>query len=146
MGFLDAIKTPVNNTTLKAPDYDGQIAALAQKKQELLFRIGQLYADGNDAATAAGTVYEEPLKGLREIEEELAGLEKKKLAKQGMRKCEKCGNALALDSAFCNKCGEKLEPLFAVAEQNAYVCPKCGAPYSEGALFCTQCGNKLGDY
>ena len=65
------------------------------------------------------------------------------LAVQGKRKCEKCGNVLVLESVFCNKCGEKLEPLFAeeMAKQN--ICPQCGATHSEEAAFCTSCGYKL---
>lgn len=65
------------------------------------------------------------------------------MAYQGLRKCEKCGNVLMLDSAFCNKCGEKLETLFPPTEQNPHICGRCGTPYAEGAAFCANCGSKL---
>lgn len=95
-----------------------------------------------------GTLYEECVARVAAIDKEADYQEKRKLAVKGLRKCEKCGNVLVLDSAFCNKCGEKLKPL--LAEENTVqnivqnICPKCGSACVEGAAFCTSCGNKLG--
>ncbi len=143
MGLFDAKQTKSQAVSPEVADCDRQLAALTQRKREIVYNIGQLYADSNDAVSAAGTVYENPLKELERIAEDISTLEKRKLALQGLRKCEKCGNVLVLDSAFCNKCGEKLEPLFTPTEQNPHVCSKCGTPYTEGAAFCTGCGSKL---
>lgn len=143
MGLFDAKQTKSQTVSPEVADCDRQLAALAQRKRELVFNIGQLYVDSNDSTSAAGMVYEGPLKEIEKIAEDTATLEKRKLALQGLRKCEKCGNVLVLDSAFCNKCGEKLEALFAPTEQNPHICSKCGMPYAEGAAFCTGCGSKL---
>lgn len=121
---------------------DRQLAVLEQKKAETIRTIGQLYVQNNTAASAAGTVYEQYMKQLEQMAEEVIVLEKRKLAAQGLRRCEKCGNILVLDSAFCNKCGEKLPPLFEKAVVQG-VCSKCGAAHAPEAQFCTNCGNNL---
>lgn len=144
MGFFDAKNN--NQAPAMSPEVaecDRQLAALAQKKADVIRQIGQLYVENNDSKTAAGTVFEACMLELEKMADEAVNLEKRKLAVQGLRKCEKCGNILVLDSAFCNKCGEKLEELFAATEQNPNICTKCGAPHAEGAAFCTSCGNKL---
>ena len=143
MGLFDSKQTSAPAQIPEVAECDRQLAMLEQKKKDIIYKIGQMYADNNDSKTAAGTVYEEFMKEIEKMAEEVIVLEKRKLAVQGLRKCEKCGNVLVLDSAFCNKCGEKLEPLFAATEQNPNICTKCGASYEEGAAFCTSCGNKL---
>lgn len=143
MGLFDSKQTSAPAQIPEVAECDRQLAMLEQKKKDIIYKIGQMYADNNDSKTAAGTVYEEFMKEIEKMAEEVIVLEKRKLAVQGLRKCEKCGNVLVLDSAFCNKCGEKLEPLFAATEQNPNICAKCGASYEEGAAFCTSCGNKL---
>lgn len=120
---------------------DAKIANLNQQKQQTILSIGAKYVELNTVESAAGTPFEENMKKLEAIEDEIAVTEKRKLAVQGLRKCEKCGNILVIDSAFCNKCGEKLEPLQVEVTKN--ICPKCGSAYEDGAVFCTSCGNKL---
>lgn len=144
MGLFDSRNN--NQTTAVSPEVaecDRQLAVLAQKKMEVICQIGQMYVDNNDSLSVAGTVYEAPMQELDRMVVEMTNLEKRKLAVQGLRKCEKCGNVLVLDSAFCNKCGEKLEALFAPTEQNPNICSKCGARYESDATFCTCCGNRL---
>lgn len=146
MGLFDARNNSGNQVAGVSPEVaecDNQLAALAQKKEDVIRQIGQLYVENNDAKTAAGTIYESHMQELEKMAGEVANLEKRKLAVQGLRKCEKCGNILVIDSAFCNKCGERLEALFVATEQNPNICTKCGAPHAEGAAFCTSCGNKL---
>lgn len=109
----------------------------------MIYQIGKLYVDNHDFSSAAETIYEALMQELKKNAEEVVNLEKRKLAVQNLRKCEKCGNILVLDSVFCNKCGEKLEELFVATEQNPNICTKCGAPYTAGDVFCTSCGNKL---
>lgn len=123
-------------------DCEKKIADLEQQKTSLIMQIGlQFLANNQDLA---GTPYEEKANLIVAIDKEILFEEKKKLAVQGLRKCEKCGNVLVLDSSFCNKCGEKLEPLFAEEIKEQKICPNCGSSYDDGALFCTTCGNKLG--
>ncbi len=52
--------------------------------------------------------------------------------------CGNCKARLPGDSAFCNKCGSKVE-----ARQFRF-CSKCGDRVEAGDVFCSKCGNKLG--
>lgn len=122
---------------------DARIMQLERQKQEITYKVGLKYVENNTAADATGTIYAEELSALETISREIESTEVKKLALQGLRKCEKCGNVLVLDSAFCNKCGEKLEPLQTDSQPMTPRCPKCGNSVENGAVFCTICGNKL---
>ncbi|MBR2403252.1 MAG: zinc ribbon domain-containing protein [Lachnospiraceae bacterium] len=143
MGIFDAKTTQKNATPAKVVECEQKLVELEEKKKETIYKIGALYSENNDINSVAGSAYEELFKMLQQIDEDSVLYEKRKLALQGLRKCENCGNILVLDSAFCNKCGEKLGELFVETEQNPNLCKKCGMPYEEGAVFCTGCGNKL---
>lgn len=144
MGLFDAKNAaPTSVVPPAVAECDSKLAVIAKRREEVVHAIGQLYVENNDLQSAAGTPYEPHMKEIEDMETQKAELEKRRLAVQGLRKCEKCGNILVLDSAFCNKCGEKLEELVIAAEQNANICSKCGSTYAEGAAFCTNCGNKL---
>lgn len=51
--------------------------------------------------------------------------------------CIKCGNQLNDDSAFCSKCGTKVE------SKATNICSRCGAEMEDGMLFCSKCGTKI---
>lgn len=145
MGIFD---TKVNSQTnvIVPPEViecDKQLTAVAQKKANIVNQIGKIYVDNNNAKTAAGTIFEPLMLELEKLSAEAITIEKRKLAVQGLRKCEKCGNILVLDSFFCNKCGIKLEELFASQKQCESICTQCGTPYGEESVFCTGCGKKL---
>lgn len=123
---------------------DRRLAELARNRAEIVMQIGMLFLANNSVEKVAGTPYEQLVKNVEAIDKESVFQEKRKLAVKGLRRCEKCGNILVLDSAFCNKCGEKLEPLFEQANNNQSVCPNCGEPHGTDAAFCTSCGHKLG--
>ncbi|MCM1088838.1 MAG: zinc ribbon domain-containing protein [Muribaculaceae bacterium] len=140
MGLFD--KKEVETAAPGVAECDAKIANLNQQKQRAIYGIGEQYVSLNTAKSAAGTPFEQAMAELEAIETEIGVTERRRLALQGLRKCEKCGNILVIDSAFCNKCGEKLEALQVEVMKN--ICPKCGNPYENGAVFCTSCGNKLG--
>ena len=142
MGFFDS-RNAKNALPPEVAQCDAKLNALAQQKQQMISNIGEMFVKANTAESVAGTAYEEIFKALAQIEVDVDFTEKRKLAVQGLRKCDKCGFILTLDSAFCNKCGEKLGELFPAAEPVAKVCAQCGAPYEADAAFCTNCGNKL---
>lgn len=121
---------------------ESHIAELEKQRKNVIFSIGSKYVEENSLEDAEGTPYEEDMRELETIVQNMAIMEKRKLALQGLRKCEKCDNVLAIDSAFCNKCGDKLEALQAEVMKN--ICPQCGASYEDGAGFCISCGAKLG--
>lgn len=149
MGLFDVKKDvpstsqPVVQESTQVTELERQLQELEQRNSGVIMQIGKTFAEKNDATSAKGTPYEAMLTELAEIANEKDILEKRKLAVQGLRKCEKCGNILALDSLFCNKCGEKLEELFPEETVQGNVCRQCGTPYEEDAMFCATCGNKL---
>lgn len=143
MGFFDKKETVV--TPPEVVECEKKLAELHARRTEMVMQIGLMFLANNPLEKLAGSPYEENAKAIAAIDRERDFQEKRKLAVQGLRKCEKCGNVLVRDSAFCNKCGEKLEPLFAEETKNQNVCPVCGAPYEEDAVFCTSCGNKLSE-
>ncbi len=154
MGFMDRVQSFSENLrqqgagsdTPETRECDKAITELNRKSEELLTGIGQLYVMNNTVESSSGTPFEEPMKALKEIAERKETLLRKKLALQGQRMCENCGNVLSLDSLFCNKCGEKLEPIQKADAQDATgggFCSKCGAEIEEGSVFCIKCGNKI---
>lgn len=120
-----------------------QLEQIEQQKRECYLDIGRLYAQRAAAKEETGTPYEKLLIELDRLEADKELLEKRKLAIQNLRKCEKCGNILSLDSVFCNKCGEKLEEITPEVLSSVPLCPNCKAPIEEGGTFCIHCGAKL---
>lgn len=122
---------------------DRQLAELKLRREDAVMKLGLTFLASNTPENVAGTPYAEFVSSVADIDRETKFLEKRKLALRGLRQCEKCGNILVLDSAYCNKCGDQLEPFFLEENRGQNTCPKCGAPHAEGAAFCTSCGNKL---
>ena len=152
MGFFDS-RNAKNALPPEVVECDAKLNALAQQKQQMIFNIGELFVKANTAESVAGTEYEEIFKSLAQNAIDTDFTEKRKLAVQGLRKCDKCGFVLSLDSAFCNKCGEKQSELklqeeepqaeAAPVEEPKNICPDCGTTCVSGASFCTNCGKKL---
>ena len=86
--------------------------------------------------------YVELVNQIQSLEEQKAVLERNKLAAQGLRICDHCHQIITLDSAFCNKCGSKLEPIVPSSAGGRF-CPACGASLAEGDVFCVTCGAKI---
>lgn len=136
-------KKDVGNRVPGVAECDARLAKLEEQKKELLFNIGLKFVKNNSVAEATGTIFEEEMKRIQGIDSEVEATETKKLALQGLRKCDKCGNVLVLDSMFCNKCGEKLEPMQTSTGSSGRHCPKCGNPVGSDEAFCSSCGNKI---
>lgn len=149
MGFLDIISLKKDTTPMAPPEVgacDRKLAELATKKKDIIYQVGQMFVAEHSEEEMQNSPYEVQFKELSRIAKEIEHTEKRKLAVQGLRKCESCGNVLVIDSAFCNKCGSKLEELskeILSASSVGDVCPDCGAACDKGAMFCTSCGKKL---
>lgn len=144
MAFFETKKA----TTVQVPgvaECDVKLAQLVKQKQDVIYKVGLKFVENNTVADVAGTIYAEEMNELEALTREMENTEVRKLALQGLRKCEKCGNVLVIDSAFCNKCGEKLAPLQVEVEttQATCHCSKCGNPVESGSAFCVFCGNKI---
>lgn len=142
MKLFDSKKEPAVSPEIV--ECDRRMAELAQRKQAIYTHIGELYVKENGPDKVAGTPYESDVCELGNIERGMQELDRRKLALQGLRRCEKCGNILVLDSAFCNKCGVKLE---AVKEEktpatDSKKCINCGCELDKDAMFCSNCGTK----
>ena len=140
MGLLDMIKT-----TPEVGACDKELSALEQRRNEIYLSIGKRYAEELAVSQGIGTPYEASLSELSKMAARTQLLEKRKLAIQGQRRCEKCGNILSLDSVFCNSCGEKLLPIAPEVLTDGPLCPQCKEPVEPGVLFCRKCGAKLGE-
>ncbi|MBV8248978.1 MAG: zinc ribbon domain-containing protein [Comamonas sp.] len=57
--------------------------------------------------------------------------------------CSQCGNALAAQARFCNRCGCPQTPAEPAATQDGSICPQCHASCQPQAKFCAQCGASL---
>jgi len=55
-----------------------------------------------------------------------------------VKKCSSCGEAMALDAAFCTNCGSRL-----MKNANVKKCSSCGEAMALDAVFCTNCGSRF---
>lgn len=64
---------------------------------------------------------------------------------KGVRICPNCGAEISDKSAFCNKCGTKVEKIVEEKEPIAEKkkCSVCGEPLDDDAAFCTNCGTPV---
>ncbi|WP_432630449.1 zinc ribbon domain-containing protein [Brotaphodocola sp.] len=142
MGFLDSFQGNIQKigTNVSTAKFDSQILETDNKIKELLISIGRTYLEAH--REDCEQEYKEAICSIKKLEEERETLERNKLAAQGLRKCEYCHQIITLDSAFCNKCGSKLEQIV-LSSAGGKFCPSCGASLEEGDVFCTSCGAKV---
>lgn len=142
MGFLDSLQGNMQKINLNgsANKFDEQIAETDREINNVLTLIGRTYLEAHREAW--DPEYEHAIRSVKELELQREVLERNKLAAENLRKCGHCQQVIPLDSAFCNKCGSKLEPV-APDSIGGKFCPSCGASLETGAAFCTSCGAKL---
>lgn len=142
MGLLDSLQGNIQKmgTSSTTSKFDAQIAETDNQIQELLVAMGHIYLEAH--REECDPEYAQSIELIKKLEEERAVLERNKLAAQGLRMCEYCHQIITLDSAFCNKCGSKLEPVI-VSSAGGKFCPSCGASLESGDVFCTSCGAKV---
>ena len=114
----------------------GLIAEEKQKIMEQYTEIGKLYVANHR------TDYEEPfadmMASIARSEDSIAGYRKQIQDVKGKVICEKCGDEVSKDAAFCPNCGAP------VMDPERYVrCSNCGILVEKHIKFCTACGNPL---
>lgn len=169
MSFMDKINTlsqkvgdGVVDTYKVIADKSGKLfegakikMAISDKEEELkemYTTIGQtvyeVYTKGEDV----GKAFSKECKKIDKINSEIAEMKKEFLYSKELRECAKCGEVIPATSAFCEKCGEKQEPIKIkkkVEKKEAEnvkverVCPTCGLVCSSDAKFCNKCGYKF---
>jgi ribosomal protein L40E len=140
MGIKVTGKQPQNP---QVTECENKLNELSNERNRLLLEIGKKYYGEHEKDMGTGTIYEGEMENILKTEKQMAVVEKRKLAVQGLRKCTACGNVMSLDSVFCNKCGEKQGKLTSEETMNSSICPECGAEREEGSVFCTMCGYKF---
>ena len=60
------------------------------------------------------------------------------------KKCERCGQMIEPESAFCLHCGAPIEDSAPTAPKpQATICPQCGSKIVSGGKFCGRCGTPI---
>ncbi len=141
----------------------GEIGQLEKDISALYLNIGKSYFESHQNETEgeyAESISEIKKKSARaeQFKQLLAALDTKQI-------CTKCGAEVSKEQKFCDKCGEKIEPIPVpiiegyndapepevvqpVVEEAAPVkrhCTNCGAELEAGAAFCEQCGFKVSE-
>lgn len=121
------------NIEAKIKECDDKVVALKEEIKSTYEAIGKAYFEKYVDSDEATGVFAEGIEKIKAAFTECGIQNQIKLAVQGKRICEACGNVLTVDSLFCNKCGNKLEELpaavsAAVEEANAPEAPAPVAP------------------
>ena len=123
------------------------ISDLEKQNKELYLQIGRTYYQ-NHAGEATDP---EIINLISQVNNNMAQIEEKKqqiMTIKGSTICPNCGAEVTEDSAFCTKCGTKIErpapPMPEAPMQSpGNFCPNCGAVLEEGAKFCVNCGARI---
>lgn len=88
---------------------DGSIMQVDNQKKNMIFQLGEAYYKANKDSAEVDEAYKVTIDNINKLEYNRKVWINRKMKLQGMRICEGCGNVLPYESAFCNRCGIKLE-------------------------------------
>ena len=113
MGLLNSISKTASNIGQKGKDV-ANTAKLNHQISEEEKRIEKLYEEiGKQYCQLHGEDYEDAftefMLAMHESEEKINSLKAEVHALQGLVKCPHCGEDIPLGTAFCPKCGGKIE-------------------------------------
>lgn len=152
MGLFDTKNRAVSeehkrvSSSTQIAELERQLVEIERKRTAVLVQIGNIFVQQNSTESVKGTEYEGVLEEYSRIMREREVNEQKKLAMQGLRKCDSCGNTLSLDSLYCNKCGVRLSELLLQETENVNnvnVCSHCGTALKPNVNFCHACGSRV---
>lgn len=144
MGIFDSnIIADKINSLKKEDSYSEEFRNLKANRSRAIMEIGEKYFEMHKDDINMDIFYSEEIKSIIETDKALELLEKKRLAAQGMKLCEACGNELPIASGFCNKCGSKQGELSADLIRASHICPSCGTRIEDSDMFCVGCGYQL---
>ncbi len=170
MAFLDSFKEIAGNvgsTVKKGVKTGSDNIQKMTEKNRLKREIGQLEAEINTIYSDIGRKvfndnpnapeYSDSFMEIREKSAKAESLRQQLASLDDKSTCPSCGQPIAKDARFCDKCGAKIEsapqPESADPQDPApqpetqqpasgKVCCNCGAPMAEGDIFCEKCGAK----
>lgn len=112
--FFDDVKKFGKNITEKGKDVieitklNSQISSEKDKIKDLYVKIGEQVYKAYSAGESS--VYDESCAQIKEIELKINELTAKVLELKNASKCSNCGAEVTKDTAFCPKCGTKINP------------------------------------
>lgn len=112
MAFFDDVKKFGKNITDKGKDVieitklNSQIGTEKDKIKDLYVKIGEEVYKAYAAGT--GSAYDESCAQIKEIEAKIDELTAKVLELKNATKCPNCGAEVTKETAFCSKCGTKV--------------------------------------
>jgi hypothetical protein len=112
MAFLDDVKKFGKNISEKGKDVieitklNSQIGSEKDKIKDLYYKIGELVYKTFSAGES--TAYDESCVQIKEIEDKISELQAKVLELKNATKCPNCGAEVTKETAFCSKCGSKV--------------------------------------
>ncbi len=90
---------------------DGSILQVDNQKKNMIYQLGEAFYKANKDNESVDGDYKTAIDNINKLEFNRKVWINRKMKLQGMRICEGCGNVLPYESAFCNRCGIKLEPV-----------------------------------
>lgn len=120
--------------------------------KEIYSSIGKMVYDNYKNGEEVNKEISKECKKIDKMNAEIAEMKKEFLVSKDLRECSKCGEVIPLNSAFCEKCGAKQEPVKIKKKEEKKeatdvkverVCPTCGLVCSSEAKFCNKCGYKF---
>lgn len=123
------------------------VTRLTNEMNNIYIGVGKkVFADEPDSQK-----FRSQFDNIREKEREIERLNALINELENKTPCPQCGEPVAKDAHFCDKCGAKIvrpenEPKAENVEaEKITICRKCGAELVDAARFCDKCGAKLTD-
>lgn len=156
MAFFDNLSKKVGEVAQTAAKKSGDLVEITKlnmnvsseedKIQKLYTKMGKAVYEMFCSDDDVQEVFKEDCEAIKVHEQAIEDLRAKIREIKKTSTCSACGAEVNNASAFCPKCGAKVEVAVQEvpqAESSASTCPSCNAPMDEGAAFCTGCGAKV---
>lgn len=144
-------------------DKSGKIIEEAKSKNEISDKqdvieesfkaIGKTVYESYLSGEDVGKVFTKECKKIEKATKDIEDLNTKILYNKNLRKCDNCGEVIALNSEYCQNCGQKQKTFKITTEKKdnekqqkdniEKVCPQCGNICEPEAKFCPKCGYKF---
>jgi RNA polymerase subunit RPABC4/transcription elongation factor Spt4 len=154
-GVADTYKTVADKSGKLLEDAKVKIAISDKEAnvEQAFAAMGRTVYDVYSKGEDVGKAFNKECKTVDKMNAEIEEMNKIILANKKLRKCENCLQIIAIESVYCDNCGEKqktlklkkAEPKEEVKKEVAVerVCPTCGFVCDENAKFCPKCGYKF---